>query len=133
METTLQSNFAESVRVPVAQVGSRAQPMVGRVLSGLAIAFLTFDAVMKLLELDVVREGTLELGYPVETAFWLGVVLLVSLLVHVVPRTRCKRSATRVLSARALESDVDATKEVSWSEQAQRSGPSGWSVGRIAG
>jgi hypothetical protein len=95
METALQSEFENGVFVSAGTrsaapglQGSKSQRIAGRVLSGLAIAFLTFDAVAKLLEIEAVRKGTAELGYPVEIAFALGVVLLTSVVVHVIPRTR---------------------------------------------
>lgn len=95
METALQSEFDHGVLASArmrsaapAAGGSKAQRITGRVLSGLAIAFLTFDAVIKLLEIEMVRKGTVELGYPVEVAFPLGVVLLGSVVVHLIPRTR---------------------------------------------
>jgi len=48
---------------------------VGRIMSGLAILFLAFDAVAKLLRLPPVLEGTAKLGYPVSVVFGLGTVL----------------------------------------------------------
>ena len=81
METALHTPIA----IDPATV-SKVQRVTGRVLSGLAIAFLAFDAVIKLLQLEMVRKGTVELGYPVETAFPLGVVLLVSVILYATPR-----------------------------------------------
>ncbi len=60
---------------------------VGRVLSGLAALFLTFDAVVKLLELPPAVKGTIELGYPPSVLFGLGVVLAACVVVYLVPRT----------------------------------------------
>jgi len=83
-ETTLErSNLGA---IPTA-TGGKAQRLTGRVLSGIAIAFLSFDAVIKLIEIEPVRKGTVELGYPVEIAFTLGVVLLASVIIHLIPRT----------------------------------------------
>jgi hypothetical protein len=59
----------------------------GRVLSGLAVAFLIFDSVGKLLRVQPVVEGTAGLGYPVGVIFPLGVTLLTCVLVYLVPRT----------------------------------------------
>jgi hypothetical protein len=69
------------------QESSRAQRLTGRVLSGIAIAFLTFDSVAKLLQIQPVIDGTLQLGYPRDIVFTLGVVLLASVLTYAVPRT----------------------------------------------
>lgn len=59
----------------------------GRVLSGLAVAFLTFDAVGKLLRVAPVIEGTAQLGYPESTILPMGVLLVIGLALHLVPRT----------------------------------------------
>ncbi len=59
----------------------------GRVLSGLAVAFLTFDAVGKLLRVAPVIEGTAQLGYPEGTILPMGVLLVIGLALYLVPRT----------------------------------------------
>lgn len=59
----------------------------GYALSGLVVLFLLMDATMKLLELPVVAETGLQLGWPAETAFPLGVVLLICTALYVWPRT----------------------------------------------
>jgi hypothetical protein len=66
---------------------SKTQVLVGRVLSGLAIAFLTFDSVGKLLRVQPVIEGTVQLGYPTSIIIPLGIVLLSCVLIYAVPRT----------------------------------------------
>jgi hypothetical protein len=66
---------------------SKTQVLVGRVLSGLAIAFLTFDSVSKLLRVQPVIEGTVQLGYPTSIIIPLGIVLLSCVLIYAVPRT----------------------------------------------
>jgi hypothetical protein len=60
----------------------------GRVLTGLAVAFLVFDAVVKLVPIAVVVESCQRLGFPAELARNLGLVLLGSTLLHVIPRTQ---------------------------------------------
>lgn len=59
----------------------------GRVLSGLAVAFLGLDAVAKLFAPRPVVEGTVRLGYGPEVIAPLGIVLLISVVVYAVPRT----------------------------------------------
>jgi hypothetical protein len=59
----------------------------GRVLSGLAIAFLLFDAAGKLFRVAPVVKGSLELGYPESTIVPIGVLLLVGVVLYAVPRT----------------------------------------------
>lgn len=59
----------------------------GRILSGIAIAFLLFDSVGKLLRVAPVMEGTVKLGYPETAVFPLGVLLLVGVALYAVPKT----------------------------------------------
>jgi hypothetical protein len=60
---------------------------IGRVLSGLATLFLTFDVGIKLVQLPIVGETMSELGYPPELGLMIGIVELVCLVLYVVPRT----------------------------------------------
>ena len=66
---------------------SRGALWTGRIISGIAVAFLTLDAVGKLLRVQPVLDGTRQLGYPVEVVFGLGVTLMSCVLVYLVPRT----------------------------------------------
>lgn len=59
----------------------------GRVLSTVAVLFLTMDTAMKLLLVPVAVAGTKQLGYPVNVIFPLGVVSLVCLILYLIPRT----------------------------------------------
>ena len=60
----------------------------GWVLSGLAIAFLVMDAVMKLLALPVVLQASGQLGFVgVDVARELGVILLICTVLYAVPHT----------------------------------------------
>lgn len=60
---------------------------IGRILSGVISALLTADAVAKVLEVPAVLEGSKNLGYPEGTVFGIGVVLLASVVIYLVPRT----------------------------------------------
>ncbi len=60
----------------------------GRVLTGLVVAFLAFDGAMKLIPIEPVLEALRRLGYPVEIARHLGVVLVACTALYAVPRTR---------------------------------------------
>ena len=66
-------------------VGAGAR--LGTVLTTLAAIFLAFDTVMKVLKLGPAVEGTVMLGYPVESVQWIGLVELVCLVLYLVPRT----------------------------------------------
>jgi len=56
-------------------------------MSGIAVLFLLFDSVGKLLQVQPVVDGTLQLGYPRDIVFTLGVILLTCLVAYVIPRT----------------------------------------------
>src|SRR5262249_294745 len=86
MQTIVQRNpFAGTV--PAIRANSRHALWTGRLLSGLAVAFLIFDSVGKLLVLPPVIDGTKELGYAPDIVFSLGVTLLSCVVVYVIPRT----------------------------------------------
>ncbi len=59
----------------------------GRVLSALSSLFLLFDAVMKLVKPSPVVEATVALGYPEGVIRGLGIALLASTILYVIPRT----------------------------------------------
>ena len=59
----------------------------GRVMSGLPALFLLVDGGMKLFKPVVVLEATKQLGYPESVIVGLGLALLTSTLLYLVPRT----------------------------------------------
>ena len=67
---------------------SKLTVWIGRTLSGLVAAFLALDAVMKLVLVTPVVVATERLGYPIATARPLGLVLLASTILSLVPRTQ---------------------------------------------
>ena len=66
---------------------ARIAARLGTVCTTLAATFLTFDTVLKVLRLGPAVEGTVVLGYPVESVQRIGIVELVCLVLYVVPRT----------------------------------------------
>jgi hypothetical protein len=66
---------------------TKAQLWTGRVLSTLAVLFLTFDATIKLLRLPMVEEASAKLGYQALTIFHIGMVLLVCVVLYAIPQT----------------------------------------------
>jgi hypothetical protein len=66
---------------------SAAALWTGRVLSALPALFLLFDAAMKLVKPAFVVEATVQLGYPEGVIVPLGVVLLASTALYLVPGT----------------------------------------------
>lgn len=66
---------------------SASAPWIGRILSGIAIAFLLVDTAGKLMRITPVVEGTVKLGYPESAVFPIGVLLLVGVVLYAIPRT----------------------------------------------
>jgi len=60
---------------------------MGWVLSGLAIAFLTFDGAIKLVPIAAVLESLAELGYPLSAARGIGMLELACLALYAFPRS----------------------------------------------
>jgi hypothetical protein len=67
---------------------SRTSLLLGRVLTGLVVAFLLFDALGKLLMLAPVVAGTQKIGFAIGVIRPLGLVLALSTLLHLFPRTQ---------------------------------------------
>ncbi len=59
----------------------------GRILSGIAIAFLLMDASGKLLRVSRVVEETVKLGYPESAVFTVGALLLAGVVLYAIPAT----------------------------------------------
>jgi hypothetical protein len=91
MDTTFNAVATSAPVTPVTTTGtattSRAALWTGRVLSGLMVAFLMFDAVAKLARLEPVVKGTAELGYPISTIVPIGIILLCCVVLYLIPRT----------------------------------------------
>ena len=66
---------------------SRGRLWTGRVLSTLAVAFLVFDAVIKVAKLALAVEGTTQLGYPERAVAGIGIIELLCLAIYVIPRS----------------------------------------------
>jgi glyoxylase-like metal-dependent hydrolase (beta-lactamase superfamily II) len=68
-------------------VTSKRKLWTGRLITVLTVAFLLFDAVVKVLNLPVAVEGTVRLGYPARLVMYLGIVQLICLAAYLYPRT----------------------------------------------
>jgi DoxX-like family len=66
---------------------SKGRLWAGRIMSALPVLFLLMDGVMKLAKPDFVVKATVQLGYPENVIFGLGIVVLVCVILYVVPRT----------------------------------------------
>ncbi|MBU8894043.1 DoxX family protein [Corallococcus sp. H22C18031201] len=69
------------------QTHSKKQLWAGRVLSGLAVAFLLMDGITKLIQLTPVVAATTQLGYDASAVVPIGVLVLVGTVLYCLPRT----------------------------------------------
>ena len=60
---------------------------IGRILSGLAVLFLLFDSVIKLIKIQPVTDAFAQLGFPDRLAFTIGIINLVTTVLYAIPRT----------------------------------------------
>ena len=71
---------------PTAPISKR-RLWTGRILSGVAILFLVFDAVIKFTKIAPVVDTFAQLGYPISLAPTIGSIALICVVVYVIPRT----------------------------------------------
>lgn len=67
--------------------GSARTRWVGRILSGIAVLFLTFDLSIKLAGAKEAVDGTVQLGWLPHHLPILGVIEIVCLVLYLIPRT----------------------------------------------
>ena len=66
---------------------SKGRLWASRILSGIAVLFLTVDGMMKVLRLAPALQGTVELGYPESAVVPIGVLVLIGVVLYAIPRT----------------------------------------------
>ncbi len=66
---------------------SKSRLWAGRLLSGLPLLFLFMDGAVKVVPPKMVVEITSQLGYDPSVLPWLGIVLVVSVILAVIPKT----------------------------------------------
>src|SRR5690242_3801389 len=66
---------------------SKARLWTGRVISVVPALMLMLDAVMKLVKPDFVGKSAVEIGYSESVMLPLGVVLFISVILYMIPRT----------------------------------------------
>lgn len=66
---------------------SKTSLWAGRIISGLLVAFLLFDAITKILKERHVMEAFARLGYPAHLAPVIGIILLACVVLYVIPKT----------------------------------------------
>jgi hypothetical protein len=84
---TIEADISIGGRHTTHSAGSTRVVLTGRVIGGLAVAFLIFDSIGKLLEMQVVVDGAKQLGYAPDIVFSLGVTLLSCVAAYLFPRT----------------------------------------------
>jgi hypothetical protein len=72
---------------PATYAVSKKALWTGRIMSGVVVLLLLFDAIIKILRLAAAVEGTARMGYPAGVVLPLGVVLLACVILYVIPRT----------------------------------------------
>ena len=75
------------------QLGTQAGPVskgrlwTGRIISAVVVLFLLFDSITKVMKVRAVIEASAQLGYPANTIFTIGIILLVCTVFYIIPRT----------------------------------------------
>ena len=83
----MSATLLRSAAAPLPKTTASASRWAGRIISGIVIVLLAFDAAVKLLRVPAAVEGTAQLGYPPEALPIIGVLALVCLVLYVIPRT----------------------------------------------
>lgn len=90
MQATIATAHDSSARrartAPASAVPSRTRLWTGRALSGLALLFMAFDSVVKLIQIAPAVEGTVELGYPASSLLTIGIIEITCVIAYAIPR-----------------------------------------------
>jgi hypothetical protein len=70
-----------------AQANTQAMSRIGRILSGIVIAFMAADIAGTLLAIEPLRKATLEIGYPLDLMWLIGALALICLVLYAIPAT----------------------------------------------
>ena len=84
METTMGAEVLGTGMTPVVSAG---RLWTGRVIAGLISLFMLFDAGIKFAKPAPVAEAFVRTGWPLDLSVPLGVILLTSLVLYLIPRT----------------------------------------------
>lgn len=66
---------------------SRRRRLAGLILTALAALFLLVDGIARVVGFAPYVDGTVQAGFAAEDGWWIGLVLIVSTLLYVVPQT----------------------------------------------
>lgn len=84
MESTMS---VEGFGTGMTQTVSSGRLWTGRVITGVIAAFLLMDVAMKFMKPPQVAAAFVRSGWPIDLSVPLGVILLISLAVYLIPRT----------------------------------------------
>ncbi len=84
MSTTVLQTASSSV---ASAPRNKRSVIAGRIITGIAVAFMTFDVAMKLAGTREAIEGTTQLGFATSIILPLGLIQLACLILYVIPRT----------------------------------------------
>jgi len=71
----------------VSATESKGMLWTGRIISGLVVLFMLFDSITKLIKIPQVIEASAKVGINGHELFWIGVTLLVSTILYIIPQT----------------------------------------------
>ena len=77
----------QSVTQTVTNSTSKLSLWAGRIMGALAILFLIFDGVVKVMQMPQAVEPTMKFGYAASMVLTLGVIELACLVLYIIPRT----------------------------------------------
>src|SRR5688572_6863559 len=77
---------APFLATPAASPSTKAR-WASRILSGIAVLFLTFDTTIKLVAVTAAVESTVQLGFAPHHLLTIGLIELACLVLYLVPRT----------------------------------------------
>lgn len=66
---------------------SKAALWTGRIIEILLVLFMLFDSITKIIKMRQVVEATVQIGFPENRIVAIGVALLISLILYMIPRT----------------------------------------------
>ena len=66
---------------------SKGRLWTGRIISAVVVLFLLFDSTTKVMKVRAVIEASAQLGYPANTIFEIGIILLVCTVFYIIPQT----------------------------------------------
>ena len=88
MSATILPSAPPAVSLPAAPSRRSSKSVIaGRIITGIALAFMTFDVGVKLSGAKQAIEGTTQLGFDPSVVLPLGLIQLACLILYVIPRT----------------------------------------------